>query len=79
MWVFPLGRGKNCGGQYFNFNSSFGCLNFSIIQFSITGFVAFPFFISEVFVSGGFSNIDGFTDEEKKFWLTITPEIVEES
>jgi pimeloyl-ACP methyl ester carboxylesterase len=38
-----------------------------------------PDVISKVFVSGGFSNIDGFTDEEKKIWSTITPEIVEQS
>jgi len=38
-----------------------------------------PDVISKVFVSGGFSNIDGFTDEEKKMWSTITPEIVEQS
>ncbi len=33
-----------------------------------------PEVISKVFVSGGFSNIDGFTDESKAFWSTITPE-----
>lgn len=38
-----------------------------------------PDVISKVFVSGGFSNIDGFTDEAKAFWSTITPEIVEQS
>jgi pimeloyl-ACP methyl ester carboxylesterase len=38
-----------------------------------------PDVVSKVFVSGGFSNIDGFTDEDKKFWSTITPEIVEQS
>lgn len=38
-----------------------------------------PDVVSKVFASGGFSNIDGFTDEDKEFWLTITPEIVEQS
>jgi pimeloyl-ACP methyl ester carboxylesterase len=38
-----------------------------------------PDVISKVFVSGGFSNIDGFTDEERRIWSTITPEIVEQS
>lgn len=38
-----------------------------------------PEVISKVFVSGAFSNIDGFTDEYKAFWSTITPEIVEQS
>ncbi len=38
-----------------------------------------PDVISKVFVSGGFANIDGFTNEEKNFWSTITPEIVEKS
>jgi pimeloyl-ACP methyl ester carboxylesterase len=35
--------------------------------------------ISKVFVSGGFSHIDGFTDEAKAFWSTISPEIVEQT
>jgi pimeloyl-ACP methyl ester carboxylesterase len=38
-----------------------------------------PDIVSKVFVSGGFSNIDGFTDEFKTFWSTITPEIVEQT
>lgn len=38
-----------------------------------------PDVISTVFVSGAFSNIDGFTDEAKSFWSTITPEIVEQT
>jgi pimeloyl-ACP methyl ester carboxylesterase len=38
-----------------------------------------PEVISKLFVSGGFSNIDGFTDEAKAFWSTITPEKVEQS
>ena len=38
-----------------------------------------PDVISKVFVSGGFSNIDGFTDEDKNYWSSITPEIVEQS
>jgi pimeloyl-ACP methyl ester carboxylesterase len=38
-----------------------------------------PEVVSKVFVSGGFSTIDGFTDEAKAFWSTITPEIVEKS
>ena len=38
-----------------------------------------PDIISNVFVSGGFSNIDGFTNEAKVFWSTITPEIVEQT
>jgi pimeloyl-ACP methyl ester carboxylesterase len=38
-----------------------------------------PEVITKVFASGGFSNIDGFTDESKTFWSTITPEIVEKS
>lgn len=38
-----------------------------------------PEVVSKVFVSGGFSNIGGFTDEAKAFWSTITPEIVEKS
>jgi pimeloyl-ACP methyl ester carboxylesterase len=38
-----------------------------------------PEAISKVLVSGGFSNIDGFTDESKVFWSTVTPEIVEQS
>ena len=38
-----------------------------------------PDAISRVFVSGAFSNIDGFTDEAKSFWATITPEIVEQT
>lgn len=38
-----------------------------------------PEVISKLFVSGGFSNIDGFTDEAKAFWSTITPEEVEQS
>lgn len=38
-----------------------------------------PDVVLKVFASGGFSNIDGFTDEDKAFWSTITPEIVENS
>jgi pimeloyl-ACP methyl ester carboxylesterase len=38
-----------------------------------------PDVITKVFVSGGFSNVDGFTDEAKNFWSTITPEIVEKT
>jgi len=38
-----------------------------------------PEVISKVFVSGAFSNIDGFTAESKAFWSTITPEMVEKS
>ncbi len=38
-----------------------------------------PDVISKVFASGGFANIDGFTDEMKNFWSTITPEIVEQT
>lgn len=38
-----------------------------------------PEVISKVFVSGGFSNVDGFTDEAKAFWSTLTPEKVEQS
>jgi len=38
-----------------------------------------PDVISKVFVSGAFSNIDGFTEESKAFWSTITPETVEKS
>ncbi|MDX1640785.1 MAG: alpha/beta hydrolase [Balneolaceae bacterium] len=38
-----------------------------------------PDVISKVFASGGFSNIDGFTEEAKKFWSTLTPETVIES
>lgn len=38
-----------------------------------------PDAISKVFVSGGFSNIDGFTEEAKAFWSTISPEIVEQT
>ena len=35
--------------------------------------------VLKVFASGGFSNIDGFIDEDKEMWTTITPEIVEQS
>jgi len=38
-----------------------------------------PEVISKVFVSGGFSSIDGFNDESKVFWSTVTPEIIEQS
>jgi len=38
-----------------------------------------PDIVSKVFASGGFSNIDGFTDEDKEMWSTITPEMVEQS
>jgi len=38
-----------------------------------------PDVVTKVFASGGFSNIDGFTDEDKAFWATLTPEIVEQS
>lgn len=38
-----------------------------------------PEVISKVFASGGFANIDGFTEQEKKMWSNITPEMVEES
>lgn len=38
-----------------------------------------PDVISKVFASGGFSNIDGFIDEAKDFWSTLTPEIVMQS
>jgi len=38
-----------------------------------------PDVVPKVFASGGFSNFDGFTDEDKALWSTITPEIVEQS
>jgi pimeloyl-ACP methyl ester carboxylesterase len=38
-----------------------------------------PEVVSKVFASGGFSNIDGFTDEDKNFWSAITPEKVKQS
>lgn len=38
-----------------------------------------PDVVTKIFVSGGFSTIDGFTDKAKTFWSTITPEIVEQS
>ncbi len=38
-----------------------------------------PDVISKVFASGALSNIDGFTNEEKIFWSTITAEILEQS
>lgn len=38
-----------------------------------------PDVVSKVFASGGFSNIDGFTDEARNFWATITPELVMQS
>jgi len=38
-----------------------------------------PEVISKVFVSGGFSSIDGFNDESKVFWSTVTPEIIEQN
>ncbi len=38
-----------------------------------------PDVVNKVFVSGAFSNIDGFIDEAKTFWSTLTPEIVEKT
>lgn len=38
-----------------------------------------PNVVSKVFVSGGFANIDGFADQDKEMWSSITPELVEET
>ena len=38
-----------------------------------------PGVVKKVFASGAFANLDGFTPEEKEFWTTVTPEIVEKS
>lgn len=38
-----------------------------------------PDVIDKVFASGGFAQIDGFTDKQKEFWSTLTPQVVEDS
>jgi pimeloyl-ACP methyl ester carboxylesterase len=37
-----------------------------------------PDVVKKVFVSGGFANIDGFTEEVRTFWSTVTPEIIQQ-
>lgn len=37
-----------------------------------------PDIVKKVFVSGGFANIDGFTEEVRTFWSTVTPEIIQQ-